>query len=497
MSALLRGGDALRAGRPAGWQARVRPEVAVGGRRQLWVVLGFAAHAPLAILVSRYPSVGAVHAYASLAVGLAWAVAGRHPWRVAYAAAYIVGAELLWRMTGAPIFWEFAKYALSALFLAGTWRFGSSRNSILAVSYFALLIPSALVTLAADSLPVAVNNLSFNLSGPLALTSSVLFFSRLRLSLTCFRRLLLIGAAPLIGVSTIVWRGVSQADTVAFGRSNVTLSGGFAPNQVSSMLGWGVLLLALYLVSGRSGAFFGPSLLGVLLLFATQSALTFSRGGMYLAAISTAAASLFLLREGRFRRRLALGFGVVLAAAFFVIIPRMLSFTRGTIASRFAETSTTGRAEMVRADLDTWLSAPILGVGPGQGKANRARFFRFEASHTEFSRMLAEHGFFGLAAMGCLIALVGRAIRAPASSVSRALRMAMLTWGVLFMLIDGVRVAAPGLALGLALATLTLAPASRARNREGAPARRGPLEALPGRRGAILPSGEPLEDART
>ncbi len=454
-------GSGARAAAPAGWT----------GTKAMWIALGYAAHLPLALVLLRRPSWGAVHAMAALALGLFWAALSPCPWRAAYAAAYIVGAEVLWRMTGVPVFWEFAKYAVTAIFLAAVVRKGLGKNAATALAYFGLLLPSALITIAENSLSPAINNLSFNLSGPLALTASVLFFSRVPLSLGQFRRLLLVGAAPVVGMSSVVWIGVRRAGVVAFGGSNVAMSGGFAPNQVSSVLGLAVLLLTLYLLSGRSGEILAGGLLGLLLLFATQSAMTFSRGGLYLAASCTAVAGLPLLQEPRYRRRLLIGAILVGAVAIFWIVPRLLSYTGGAIATRFTETSTTGRTEIVLADLDTWVRSPVLGVGPGQAKERRARFFRSEASHTEFTRLLAEHGLLGVGAMVCLFLLARRAVAQPAPRISRALRWSVLAWSLLFMLIDGVRLAAPGLLFGLSLVSLRVGRARPAAKPRPSPPR--------------------------
>ena len=461
---------ALDSGPPLASRAAAAPPVVI--------LLGFALHVPLALLVVRFPLVGTAHALACLVVGLAWALSSR-PGHAAYAAAYVCGSEVLWRMTGATLYWEFAKYAVSLILLVAAWRLGRGRYAALPLVYFALLLPGALITIEKNPLGVALNDLSFNLSGPLAITASVLFFSRIRFSLAQFRRLLLVGAAPITGASVVVWRGLARSANLTFGGSNVTLSGGFAPNQVSSILGLGVLLIALFLLSGRTGIPAGAALIAVLLVFATQSAMTFSRGGLYLAGASLAVAAVSLARERAVRRRLVLGAALVAAVAGFVIVPRLLSFTGGAIASRFAETSTTGRAEIVEADIDTWLNAPVFGVGPGRAKQNRGRFFRPEASHTEFTRLLAEHGLFGLAAAGCLAALAFTALRVPSPRVSWALRAALLAWGVLFMSIDGVRLVAPCLAFGLALVTLDVGPrAARGNVRD----RRSPVDGgAPGR----------------
>ena len=61
---------------------------------------------------------------------------------------------------------------------------------------------------------------------------------------------------------------------------------------------------------------------------------------------------------------------------------------------------TTGREDIARADLEVWFDNPVLGVGPGVAKEYRAATFgRAAAAHTEFTRLLAEHGILGLVAL--------------------------------------------------------------------------------------------------
>lgn len=454
---------AIRRSAPANGRRASRPNLF------LWIGIGYAAHVPLALLMSRQPIVGAVHAVVSLILGLGWAISGRRPVRVAYVAAYVTGAEVFWRMTGAPLYWEFAKYAVALFFLVGTLRLGWPRRSLIAIVYFALLLPSAVLTVTEKPLPLAVDDLSFNLSGPFALMASVLFFSRLRLSFGQLQRLLLVGIAPFCGVGAIVVQKIREAPGIGFGTSsNVATSGGFGPNQVSAVLGFAIVLLALVLVTGQHGAFLDVGLLALLFVFAIQSAMTFSRGGLYMAGLSLVVASVPMLRERRFRRRLIVGLGVVALVAIVVVVPRLASYTEGAILVRFSETTTTGRTEIVRADLETWSEHPILGVGPGQGRAFRARFFRPAASHTEYSRLLAEHGLFGIAALICLLVLVRSALRRSATPAVQAARCALLAWSLLFMLVDGMRLAAPVFAFGLPFAEVLARPHSQRQEAPGA-----------------------------
>ncbi|MEP6993952.1 MAG: O-antigen ligase family protein [Acidobacteriota bacterium] len=429
--------------------------VSTGTTRHFWSssslgVAALALHFPLGLALAKYPRFGVFHAGAALAVGLLWAFAGRHPWRVAYAAAYIAGAEVLWRMTGAPIFWEYSKYAVGLLFLIGRFRFGGGKAPAVPLIYFLLLLPSTVLTLS-DPWPIAFNNLSFNLSGPFALMSSILFFWRLRISKAQYRRLLLVVVAPICGVSALTFQGLRQSGPIIrFGtQSNYASSGGFAPNQVSAVLGLGFAFMALYLVTAPSRPVLRLALMGMMMAFAAQSAMTFSRGGLYLAVGSLLAASAYLWREPGPRRRFLVGAVFVAVSAVLVVLPRLLAFTEGAILTRFAETSTTGRYEIVQADLLTWLEHPIAGVGPGRAASGRARFFREVASHTEFTRLLAEHGLFGLAAIVCLTILIRRALRRRGGTTARGLRGAMITWSTLFMLVDGMRLAAPAFVFGL------------------------------------------------
>jgi len=80
------------------------------------VVLFLAAHVPLVLLVRAVPVLGAVQALVALLAGLVLAASTRSPQRVAYVAAYVAGAQVLWRMTHTPIFWEFGKYAIALMF---------------------------------------------------------------------------------------------------------------------------------------------------------------------------------------------------------------------------------------------------------------------------------------------------------------------------------------------------------------------------------------------
>src|SRR5205085_12507641 len=87
---------------------------------------------------------------------------------------------------------------------------------------------------------VLTDQLSFNLSVPLALMVSVWFFSHLKVTPQQLHRILLALICPIIGIAVIALKGIVTAkDLVFINDSNFATSGGYGPNQVSAILGLG------------------------------------------------------------------------------------------------------------------------------------------------------------------------------------------------------------------------------------------------------------------
>lgn len=98
--------------------------------------------------------------------------------------------------------------------------------------------------------------------------------------------------------------------------------------------------------------------------------------------------------------------------------------------------------------LQIWMSHPVLGVGAGVvDSASSSLEYR---AHTEYTRLVAEHGIFGLAALIILLACVYRAFRQARTPYAKAFCLAMATFGLLFMVVSATRLAVLALALGFA-----------------------------------------------
>lgn len=419
--------------------------------RQVWLGAFLVAHAPLGVLIRIVPAIGILHQLACFSLGVGLAAIGRVR-KATHVIAYIAGCEVLWRMTRSSIAWEFGKYAISAICVVGMLRVKVKRNIGLPVAYFALLLPSAILTFTGgDSAEEARQLISFNLSGPMCLMLCVLFFSNIRITQIDLRRMYfaIIGAA--IGIAAVAYYSIRSVLEIEFiNGSNRVMSGGFGPNQVSAILGLGVLFSLLLLFEKGLPWRLRAPLIGISVVLAVQAALTFSRGGLVLAFAALFGALLYLIRNRRTRVTLVI-VGVLLAGVGkFVVIPRLEAFTKGKLSQRYTNIDSSGRTVIAGFDLEIFEDHPFVGVGPGMADDIRKDLGHFGAAHTEFTRVLAEHGILGLISELIMFLLMWRIFRATRLVSSRAAVVALLIWSLLFLLINAMRLAAPSFLMGVA-----------------------------------------------
>jgi hypothetical protein len=418
-----------------------------------WKLLLFLTlHAPLSILLRVSPTLPTWHALASVAAGVWWASAGRRLDRAVYAACYIAGSEVLWRMTGIHLFWEYGKYGASLILILVLIQLPSYRStSWTVVGYFALLLPSAFLTVHDLGLSEARDALSFNLSGPFSLTVAVLFFSSVRAAALDLKMLILSLLAPIVGVLTICSYSTVTASSIQFySESNFVTSGGFGPNQVSAVLGLGTLL-SLFVFLQSSKPLFRWFFLTLTVVILIQGVLTFSRGGVLNALICTGFLAVHLIRQPRIRNSFFAVLVVLTFVGWTVVFPRLNAFTGGALEERYSSTETGMRQTIAEEELQLWEDNPVFGVGPGMAKFHRNDPFGMEvAAHTEFTRLLAEHGTFGLFALVMLVVIAGRSYLAAPTSLEKAWVSAFAAWSLVEMGHSAMRIVAISLLFGLA-----------------------------------------------
>lgn len=435
----------------------------------LGIIVFLGAHIPLGVLLQTSSAVSAVHALGTFVVGMYLALFDRRLERVACVGGYIIGAEVLWHMTNAPIFWEFGKYSIVAIFVTAIIANRLVKVPPLPALYFVLLVPSIWITIMEEDWTTRTEDMqsgrdmvSFNMSGPLALMVSSWFFSQVKLSTVQLQRLLLALLGPIIAVGTITLSGVVGSSNLNFGaHSNVSASGGFGPNQVSSILGLGALMAFLFFIlSNRATenqkASVGGAIswvrrflmIGLMIAFLVQSALTFSRGGLYNTAVGLGIAFFYLIRESRSRLQFILVSVFLVAFSGYVLLPRLDEFTGGALVDRFENTSTTGREDFMAYQMKVFERHTLFGLGPGRGF--------WGASHTEYTRLLSDHGLLGVLALILLFVMAGVSIKRARSMVDKAVVASMLAWSFVFMAHAGMRLAAPAFLIGLSFVHLMI-----------------------------------------
>ena len=449
----------LRAGRGTPSRGAVSRGVGAGRpelespRKLTFRALAFVLlHVPLAVVMQKYTAVATAHALVSWIGGIMLAASGARPATVICTAGYIAGAEVLWRAAQARVFYEGGKYAICAVLLSSMFRLRLLQINKGALLYFVLLIPSAFVTLKGNDFQFARELLSFNLSGPFALAVCITYFGQVRVAPRELVDLLWTMLGPLLGLASICSIATFGTDDVSFEstESNFQTSAGAGPNQVSSVLGWGVVCAFLWVNLTKRSFLATLVSVGMMLFFAMQAALTFSRSGVWMAMLGLMLASAFLVRNAR--ALLVTGGLTLLVAllAWFLVLPFLDSYTGGQVSNRFAEEGFSNRDSIAKEDLLLFLENPVLGVGPGMGKyARAARFGSGGAAHTEFTRLFSEHGVFGVLALLVLLGVSSSKFVPRAPSHVKAVRYTALFYSFLFMCVTAMRVALPAFVLGL------------------------------------------------
>ncbi len=429
--------------------------------RWVLILLALAAQLAIALVSKNAPVLGLAHAIAVIAVGL-YAVARRNILLVTCLIGYLVGCEVLWRQVHTPLYYLFAPYAVILLsafaVISVIGRVG--RDARLALLFIAVLLPSVITTLRTAG-GESRELIAFALSGPAALAAFVAFMSQMSATQEAYRRILwttLISAiGPLAIAASDVFSAVAEQGAIKFSdQSNFITSGGFGPVQVSAVLGLGVLIALLLTLMEPDRICRGIAVV-VAIAFAVQSLLTFSRGGMFSVAIAISALAISQANNRRVRRRVIAIVVVALALGYFFVVPFLTDFTGGAFEKRFSDTQS-ARTELAANDTQIFEKNIVFGVGPGMIKYQRLGFdvcklrsdncAQEASSHTEFTRMLGEHGLGGVMAIAILLVLAFRAIRDAGRN--RAYAVAFVAWAVAQMFYANMRVVAVPFSFGIA-----------------------------------------------
>ncbi|RZJ34666.1 MAG: O-antigen ligase domain-containing protein [Flavobacterium sp.] len=370
-------------------------------------------HIALGGLIFYVPSLAKVYGYGSLFVGAYIVLKNRNQNHEAlYVAGYIVGSEVFLRMTqGNPVY-EFSKYGVMLFIFIGMYYKGFSKFAIPYWIFLALLIPGLVI--AAYSLNYDTEmrkTISFNISGPLCLGVASLYTYYRRITLQQFNTILLCVGMPVITCACYLMLYTPNIRDVITGTgSNFETSGGFGPNQVSTILGLGMFIFLSRVMFNSKTKFIMLVNLTVALVIGYRGLVTFSRGGMITSVVILVV--LVLMTYGRInsRGRMKLNFAFLFfALTLFAVWTYSSAQTGGLIEKRYANQDAAGRVksshftgrEMIfETEIQFFLDHPVFGIGVAKGaELRRDATGLVILSHNEVSRMLAEHGSLGIMAL--------------------------------------------------------------------------------------------------
>lgn len=367
-------------------------------------------HAGIAVAIFYIPLLSKIYALLIAVFGLYYIIRKNNKNNeVLYVSAYLVGAEVFLRMTGGNLNNEYVKTVVSVLMLLGFVLSGFSKSSIVYWLYFLLLLPAVLITMSNQEMNLEIRKaITFNISGPVCLGLCALYCYKRQVTFTQMQNIVVLFGLPII--TTLVYLilyNPSVRDVITGTQSNFATSGGFGPNQVATILGLGMFVFFCQLV------FMSKSKLIILLngfLFVVSSyraIVTFSRGGVItgfaMIIFVLIAAYLFSNSSGKRKLKWIVVLSGVLA---FSIWSYSVIQTSGFITKRYANQDASGRVKEDRLggreqimgnEIELFKENPIMGVGIGLGKIFRQHELGQEvASHNEITRLLAEHGMFGV-----------------------------------------------------------------------------------------------------
>lgn len=422
---------------------------AIGDGTKIFFVL--LLHVILALVIRNVRLLATAHAVITFMIGL-WLVLKEDDIRkVIPVAAYIVGAEVLWRMTKANVFWEFGKYATTAIFVLALFKKAKLKNAGLPVLYFILLLPSLYLTLDALGFSSTARQLiSFNMSGPLATMICMIFFRQIKINTHEMRSWIWAAVFPIVSILTLAVYNTVTAEVIDFGTQSIFItSGGFGPNQVSAILGLGAMLLIMLAIQGEEKGRRGWVLLLALALL-TQSVLTFSRGGLINVLVAITLALFHLLGQPKKGIRGLFVILIIGLAAYFLFLPQLDAFTGGALETRYSSFDVTNREEIAKGDIKLFFENPYLGVGPGMSEVMRS-FRPGTSAHTEYTRVLAEHGSAGLISLLILFMILFIAYVKATSAETKAWVVAFAAWALVEMSHAAMRLVSIPFMLGIAI----------------------------------------------
>lgn len=376
------------------------------------------AHLVLAIVIFAFLPLSKLYAILIFIIGISYIIKTQNKNNEALlVCGYIIGAEVFIRATSGAFLYEFAKYGVIFIMLLGMYYSSFSRNVFPYIIYLLLFLPALYYAISNFILTDNDRKLiSFTMSGPVCLGVCAVYCYQRRVSIDMIYNILLAIGLPLISLTVyLILFNPVVLDVITGTDSSGATSGGFGPNQVSTMVGLGIFVFfsrALLNSKSKLETFINLSITTIMTF---RGIVTFSRGGVLTAFLicSVLVINIYFLANNRSKFKILL-----FAIATFLISVSIWSYsvlqTNGLIANRYSGQDAmgrvkasrfTGREDLVATEIKLFFQYPIFGCGVSRSiKIRETETGVKAASHNEITRLIAEHGFLGLLILVVLFA---------------------------------------------------------------------------------------------
>ena len=374
-------------------------------------------HLVLGILIYNIPLLANLYAFLILLFGIGYIIKNQNKNNeTLYVAAYITGVEVFLRMTESSFMYEYGKYTIIVMLFIGVLYSGIKKSSFIYFIFILLLVPAVIVS--TETLSYDTNfrkAVVFNLSGPICLGVSALYCYQRNVTYRQLLNIITSFGFPIICMLVYLFLYTPDLqETITGTGSNAETSGGFGPNQVATILGLGMFVFFVQTLLNSPSKIVFYTNVALLFVCSYRGIITFSRGGIFVGIFMILLFSYFLFKRLNVRAKskmVLLMIGTVVLG--FSVWTYSSLQTEGMIDKRYAnqnasgvekESLLTGRETLMAAELQMFLDNPLLGVGVGRNKEIRQEETGINlVSHSETTRLLAEHGMLGIFALLILI----------------------------------------------------------------------------------------------
>jgi hypothetical protein len=332
-----------------------------------------------------------------------------------YFLSYLIGAEIFIRAIDGAILYETGKYGLILFSLLGLFLGPIKGKISISLLIYILLLSIGIIFTQVPPGESIRKAIAFNLSGPISLAVFALYCNYRHITIKELNQLLFFVLLPIFSMISLVYFKTPSLENLVFTTSsNFDTSGGFGPNQVSTMIGVGTFIIAIFIILRVELSKY--LFLDILFLayFTYRGLLTFSRGGMLTAGVAFITFIVCIVLHKRLTFKKFFLYTSVSFALFMGVWLYTTNITGGLISNRYAgknvkgvqkKDASAGRGAIFEAQLESFYKSPFFGIGVGNGKYKRmqSNIKTTAAAHNEISRLLEEQGILGFIALLILL----------------------------------------------------------------------------------------------